>query len=91
MDGSYLLKDQISKKIKSVFKTCLDRIELVFGTEFDEYEILRKQILRAGNDSIRDLHEQIDRAYRIEKLPVTVVKIEDLNKVKVRVKENNNG
>lgn len=81
MDGSYLLKDQISKKVKGVFKTCLDRIELVFGTEFDEYEILRKQILRAGNDAIRDLHEQIDRAYKIEKLPVTVVKIESLNKV----------
>ena len=84
MDGSYLLKDQIEKKIKSVFKTCLDRIELVFGKEFEEYEILRKQILRAGNDAIRDLQEQIDRAYKIEKLPVTVVKIEDLNKVTFR-------
>jgi hypothetical protein len=89
MDGSYLLKDQISKKIKTVFKTCLDRIELVFGTDFEEHEILRKQILRAGNDAIRDLHEQIDRAYKIEKLPVTVVKIEGMNKV--RVKERNDG
>lgn len=88
MDGSFLLKDQIDKKIKGVFKTCLDRIELVFGKEFDEYEILRKQILRAGNDAIRDLQEQIDRAYRIEKLPVTVVKIEELNKVRVKERKD---
>lgn len=53
--------DRINKalesKIKHVFKTCLKGIEIRFGDQFDGYEQLRSEILRVGNNAIRELKE----------------------------------
>ena len=53
-------------KIKHVFKTALRCIEIKFGNEFDGYEQMRSEILRAGNNAIRELREVTNEAFGIE-------------------------
>jgi hypothetical protein len=76
MSGSENLKSLIERRIKSVFKTSLKCLELTVGKEHPGFEGARKEILRAGNDAIRDLREHIDRQYAITQKEVTVVKVE---------------
>lgn len=75
-NGADQLKMLVERRIKSVFKKCLDCVEIRFGKEFDGFDKMRKEILRVGNDAIRDCKEHIDRGYKVEKLPVTAVKVE---------------
>lgn len=74
----------IEKRIKKVFVTALKCVEIKFGKEFPGYEELRAEILREGNDAIRDLRELINRAYNIEEVPQEVLTI------KFAGKENDN-
>jgi hypothetical protein len=47
----------LETKIKHVFKTALRCIEIKFGTQFDGYDQMRREILRVGNNAIRELRE----------------------------------
>ena len=76
MNGTDNLKSLIERKIKSVFKTSLKCFELTVGKDHPGFEGARKEILRAGNDAIRDLKEHLDRQYEVKmKGSVTVIKI----------------
>ncbi len=76
MNGSDNLKSLIERKIKSVFKTSLKCFELTVGKDHPGFEGARKEILRAGNDAIRDLKEHLDRQYEIkQKGGVALVKV----------------
>ena len=70
------LNTLIEKKIKGVFKTSLKCLELMVGKDHPGFEGARKEILRAGNDAIRDIKEHIDRQYEVKKKNVTVVRVE---------------
>ena len=60
-----LLKVEVEKKIKEVFTSALEAVEIRFGSQFDGFENLRARILRVGNDAIRTLHESIENKYLI--------------------------
>lgn len=76
MSGNEDLRSLIERRIKAVFKTSLKCLELTVGKEHPGFEGARKEILRAGNDAIRDITEHLDRQYEIKKKEgVTVVKI----------------
>lgn len=47
----------VETKIKHVFKTALRCIEIKFGDEFEGYEQMRSEILRVGNNAIREIRE----------------------------------
>ncbi|MHA2111273.1 MAG: hypothetical protein ACXADW_11470 [Candidatus Hodarchaeales archaeon] len=79
------LCSNIEKRIKKVFVTALKCIEIKFGKEFPGYEELRSEILREGNDAIRDLKELISKGYNIEEIPNEVLTFRFIGK------ENNNG
>lgn len=59
MNQDYL-KVALETKIKHVFKTSLKCIEIKFGTDFDGYDRMRAEILRVGNNAIRELKEIVD-------------------------------
>ncbi len=67
-----VLKKVVESKIKNVFFTSLRTIELAFGTDFDEYEKMRSEILRVGNNSIREIKELINAEFGIEEAPEQV-------------------
>lgn len=80
MSGTDTLNSLVERRIKSVFKTSLKCLELTVGKDHPGFEGARKEILRAGNDAIRDIREHIERQYKVEKLDVTVVKVDDNRK-----------
>lgn len=80
MSGADTLNSLVERRIKSVFKTSLKCLELTVGKDHPGFEGARKEILRAGNDAIRDIREHIERQYKVEKLDVTVVKVDDNRK-----------
>lgn len=61
-----LLKQNIKKQIKGVFVNALKCVEIRFGKDFDGYESIRGEILRAGNDAIRNLENLIDTKINAE-------------------------
>lgn len=63
------LKNKVKKEVTGVFTTALSAIELALGKEFEGYERLRKAILDAGNDAVRNVAELIDSKYNIEVVP----------------------
>jgi hypothetical protein len=63
------LKIIIEKYIKSVFVGALKCVEIKFGKQFDGHDVIRREVLRLGNDAIRELHEIIDNHYNVEELP----------------------
>lgn len=69
------LKAQVAKEVKSVFITALKCIEMKFGRDFDGFEAIRAEILRAGNDAIRRVEDVLDTRYNIEIVP-TVIKVQ---------------
>jgi hypothetical protein len=64
-----LLKTQMAKQIKSVFITALKCIEIRFGRNFDGFESIRSEILRMGNEAIRQSEVVIDNGYNVEIVP----------------------
>lgn len=63
------LKIQVAKEVKSVFVTALKCIEMKFGRDFEGFEIMRAEILRAGNDAIRHVEDVLDNRYNVELVP----------------------
>ena len=63
------LKDLAEKQIRKVFVTCLNCIEMRFGKHFEGYEEIRANILRVGNDAVRDLRSKISEDFNIEAIP----------------------
>lgn len=57
-------KEKLAKlgesSIKKVFKDALALIE-VSGIDKTQYQLIRKQILRSGNDEIRKFHEELEK------------------------------
>lgn len=75
-----LLKAEVTKEIKTVFKAALNCLEIRFGTDFEGYEATRAQILRAGNDAIRNVSRIIDDKFIIERVrEVFTVRFKDRN------------
>jgi hypothetical protein len=64
-----LLKAQMAKQIKNVFITALRCIEMRFGRNFEGFESIRSEILRAGNEAIRQVEVVIDNGYNVEIVP----------------------
>jgi len=64
--GAELLKAQLQKHIKHVFVSALRCVEIKFGKDFEGYEAMRGEILRVGNDAIRNLHTMIDGKFNVE-------------------------
>ncbi len=67
--SSISLKGKVNLAIKKVFVNALRCIEIRFGTDFEGFESMRKEILRCGNDSIRYINEIIDNEYNVESIP----------------------
>jgi hypothetical protein len=57
------LEEFIGKKITKVFEAALDLIEVVLDEE--SYKKVRSKILRVGNNSIREVEEEIRNYYRV--------------------------
>lgn len=64
-----VLKEKVRKEIKNVFKKALVCVEIKFGKDFDGYAAMRAEILRAGNDAIRNIDTVIDGRFNIESVP----------------------
>jgi len=60
------IKKALDTKIKHVFKTALRCLEIKFGTGFEGYEQMRAEILRVGNNAIRELKELVNEEFGIE-------------------------
>lgn len=68
------LKKQVEHEVRKVFRTALTCIEMRFGDDFDGFPALRAQILRVGNDAIRELSRIIDEEYNLQIIPGRRVK-----------------
>jgi hypothetical protein len=55
------------RSITKVFKDCLALIELA-GLDKEQYQRIRKQILRSGNDEIRKFKEELAK-YEVKYTP----------------------
>lgn len=55
------------RSITKVFKDCLALIELS-GLDKEQYQRIRKQILRSGNDEIRKFKEELEK-YEVKYTP----------------------
>lgn len=53
-------KRYIESNIKSVYKQCLEAIEMRFGRDFEGFSSIRSKILRSGNDAIRKMKTFLD-------------------------------
>ncbi len=72
------LKTLLAKQIKNVFTKSLRCIEMRFGKDFEGYDSIRKEILRSGNDAIREMERIIDERFNVEHIPdMIVVRFED--------------
>lgn len=59
-----LVKFQINRSIKNLYKNCLVILEDVASNKYNStqaFEIARKKILDSGNDTTRELQEFIDQ------------------------------
>jgi hypothetical protein len=65
------LRTLILRSLKKVFTGALSSIEINLGTEFPQYQMLRSEILRIGNDAIRDMHQYLNK-FNIEMIPEVV-------------------
>jgi len=63
------LKEFTEKKIKKVYVGALRCIEIRFGDSFDGYEQLRREILRIGNDAIREFAQTLESSFNVEQIP----------------------
>ncbi len=63
------LKTLVNKEIKNVFSKALRCIEMRFGNEFEGFQAIRAEILRAGNDAIRETERIIDERFNVESVP----------------------
>lgn len=71
-----LLVDAAERRMKKIFVTALRCVEIRFGKEFDGYGQLRAEILRIGNDMVREFREEVEAKYNVEVVP-GVIKIDD--------------
>lgn len=63
------LKEFTERKIKKVYVGALRCIEIRFGNSFDGYDQLRREILRIGNDAIREFSQALDSSFNVEQIP----------------------
>ena len=66
--SSDFLKKRMEVRVKRLYVSALECIEIKFGREFDGYEEIRAKILREGNDAVRDLSKIVDE-FRVEAVP----------------------
>lgn len=72
------LKRDTEKAIADFFEQVLDIGEVAIG-DSERYKAFRRQVLRAGNDAIRDIKKFLDRDYQVLYVPTT----EDVVEVQV--------
>lgn len=65
----------VETKTKHLFKTALRCIEIKFGDNFEGYDRMRSEILRVGNNTIRELKELIGDEFGLEDQEATQVRI----------------
>lgn len=63
------LQQIADKCLRKVFVNCLNIVEMKWGKHFDGYEEVRANILRTGNDAVRDLCKTIEEDFNIESIP----------------------
>ncbi len=74
------LKMEINIQIKNVFKSALRAIEIKYGPNSEGFDIIRSEILRAGNNAIRNVEVVIDNRYLVEQLPDETIIFKDPGK-----------
>ena len=62
------LANNIEKRMKSIYKSSLDYIELYMGHE-EDFKLIRSKILGIGNDQIRSMRDDIENNYNVELIP----------------------
>lgn len=75
------LRHSLYNQIKDVFVGSLNAIENKLGKSFPAYPQLRAEILRIGNDKIRDMHNLLDDHFNVE-MVVDVEEFDNKNKRK---------
>jgi hypothetical protein len=68
------LRAKLVEEIKKVFVGSLRAVETRLGTGFESFEPLRGEILRLGNDCIREMHKLLDNV-NVEFIPRTIIKV----------------
>jgi hypothetical protein len=61
----------VYKSLKGVFTGALRAVETRLGKEFPQYSELRSEILRIGNDAIREMNKCVHH-FNIEMIPDTL-------------------
>jgi len=64
------LKRDTEKVITAFFDQALDIGEVAIG-DSERYKAFRRQVLRAGNDAIRDIKKFLDKDYQVLYIPST--------------------
>ena len=64
------LRFLLYNQLKSVFVGSLNAVENKLGKNFPAYSQLRAEILRIGNDKIREMHEMLNE-FNIEAISAT--------------------
>jgi len=67
-DSDKKLNSFIERKIRKLFRTFLECVEMRFGDDFDGFGAIRSKVLRSGNDTIRDIKELIERKYEVKEI-----------------------
>jgi len=67
------LQREVDRRVKKVYVTALECIEMRFGKEFAGYMEMRSKILRCGNDATREIGEIIGEVYNVEKIPTLTI------------------
>jgi hypothetical protein len=68
------LRAHLYEDIKKLFVGALRSVETRLGTGFEGFEGLRSEILRMGNDCIRNMHRYMD-SVNVEFVPRTIIKV----------------
>jgi hypothetical protein len=65
------LRTLIYTSIKAVFVGSLRAVETRLGDDFPQYSGLRAEILRIGNDAVREMHKYLNK-FNVEMIPEVV-------------------
>jgi len=66
------LKEIIEANIKKVYVGALKCIEMRFGDDFEGFDQIRREILRNGNDAVRNISDLISSRFNVEIVPDVV-------------------
>jgi len=72
LDSADFLKRMVEENVKAVFTKALKCIEIRFGKDFEGYQGIRAEILRSGNDAIRDVSRIVDERFNVGIIPEVI-------------------